>query len=41
MNKCKVNPAHEVDDYGCLDCFMDQANQVMWKKIIEEQERNE
>lgn len=36
--KCKVNPKHFVDDYGCLDCWTDQANQIMWKKIIEEEE---
>ena len=38
MEKCEVDPKHFVDDYGCIDCFMDKANQMMWKKIIEEEE---
>ena len=38
MKKCKVNPKHFVDDYGCLDCFTDKANQMMWKRIIEDEE---
>lgn len=36
--KCKVNPKHFVDSYGCLDCWVNQANQIMWKEIIEEEE---
>lgn len=36
--KCKVDPKHEVDDYGCIDCFTDACNQLMWKRIIEDEE---
>ncbi len=37
MNKCKVNSKHLIDDYGCLDCFMEACNRLMWKRLIEEE----
>jgi len=37
MKKCKVNPKHFVDDYGCLDCFREQANMIMWKRLEEKE----
>lgn len=29
---CKIDSSHEVDEYGCLDCFYNEA----YKRIISE-----
>ncbi len=32
MKKCKVDPKHMVDSYGCFDCFW---NEVTRQSLIE------
>lgn len=29
---CKINESHETDEYGCLDCFYNEA----YKRVISE-----
>lgn len=38
-SECPINKNHRVDDYGCFDCFMNQANQKMWEKIEKDELR--
>lgn len=33
MTECKIDPSHEVDYYGCIDCFMNECNKRMWEEI--------
>ena len=40
MKKCKICDSEDMDDYGCLKCFINYANNTMWKKIIEEEEND-
>lgn len=30
---CKINASHEVDDYGCIDCFYDEANRIILDEV--------
>ena len=36
MKKCKVDPKHHVDTYGCIDCFTIGANAQMFKRMDKE-----
>jgi hypothetical protein len=39
--ECDRNPNHkEVDDYGCVECFIEFANQKAWEAIEEWEIRN-
>jgi len=33
MEKCKRNPEHFVDDYGCFDCFLQRSNEILWEHL--------
>lgn len=35
--KCEVDPTHFTDLHGCLDCFMEECNRLMWEDIINEE----
>jgi len=37
MAKCKIDPTHETDDYGCLECF----SQWCLEEAIKEMEKDE
>lgn len=36
-HKCKVDPTHETDLYGCLDCFSEECLIEMFKDIEKEE----
>ena len=37
MAKCKIDPTHKTDDYGCLECF----SQWCLEESIKEMEKGE
>jgi len=38
MKKCEVDPTHEIDRYGCIDCFFEACTE---QSLIEmEKEEN-
>ena len=39
MRKCKVDPTHNVDKYGCIECFINIANQKLWGRMDKEEEK--
>ncbi len=38
-SECPIDKNHIIDDYGCLECFMNQANLKMWEKIEKDELR--
>ncbi len=40
MKKCKICGSEDMDDYGCLKCLIRYANNLMWKKIEDEENEN-
>ena len=40
MMKCKINPNHKVDLYGCIDCFFDACTEENLK-YLDERENEE
>jgi len=37
MKKCKIDPSHETDLYGCIDCFFEElSNQCLMEMYKDE-----